>query len=464
MGESRIEKIIRSTTAGVPYTDPAGSDIEEALLELKEAIEQGGGGTTDYTDLENKPKINNVELSGNKAWSDLGLANPMHIAGRVDTVSELPQTASVGDVYLVGLTAAEKDEYVYTTTGWEYIGASMIPVDSELSPTSENPVQNKVINSVLNGKQDTISDLETIRSNATAGAEAAEVVTGIDSTANNYIELKSGRREYLSTTVPTGAIPTGSVGMGFDEGVYTYMSGTKVSEGVEIADSSDPHYQDKKFPFYANGQNLTDYTIYGNTGGVGDRTANLFNINDYSVGEASFIPKTITLEPNTTYTMSSNCPRYNNGALIVIGNVGESFTTANNGVYPNHPISRTADANGELLIGVRTNGGNYSPADYDTMLNEGNTPLPFEPYGYKIPVICGGQTTNIYLDSPLGANDSIDYATAQVTIPTVDGANTLICDTTVQPSKVSLTYTGWHSDLDDINSRLAAIEQAIANV
>lgn len=33
----------------------------------------GGGGTSDYTDLSNKPKINNVELSGNKSASDLGL-------------------------------------------------------------------------------------------------------------------------------------------------------------------------------------------------------------------------------------------------------------------------------------------------------------------------------------------------------------------------------------------------------
>lgn len=33
----------------------------------------GGGGTTDYEQLSNKPKINSVELSGNKSSSDLGL-------------------------------------------------------------------------------------------------------------------------------------------------------------------------------------------------------------------------------------------------------------------------------------------------------------------------------------------------------------------------------------------------------
>ena len=33
-----------------------------------------GGGTDDYTDLDNKPQINSVVLSGNKSASDLGLA------------------------------------------------------------------------------------------------------------------------------------------------------------------------------------------------------------------------------------------------------------------------------------------------------------------------------------------------------------------------------------------------------
>lgn len=33
----------------------------------------GGGGTSDYTNLTNKPKINNVELVGNKSLNDLGI-------------------------------------------------------------------------------------------------------------------------------------------------------------------------------------------------------------------------------------------------------------------------------------------------------------------------------------------------------------------------------------------------------
>lgn len=40
---------------------------------------QSSGGTSDYTDLTNKPSINNVTLTGNKTAADLGLATPSDI-------------------------------------------------------------------------------------------------------------------------------------------------------------------------------------------------------------------------------------------------------------------------------------------------------------------------------------------------------------------------------------------------
>lgn len=64
----------------------------------------GGGGTSDYNELSNKPKINSVPLTGNKSLEDLGIVNTV--------------------------------------------------VDSELSTTSENPVQNKIVTSAINEKLD----------------------------------------------------------------------------------------------------------------------------------------------------------------------------------------------------------------------------------------------------------------------------------------------------------------------
>lgn len=60
---------------------------------------QGGGGTSDYTDLENKPSINNVTLSGNKSLNDLGIVIP-DISGKLDTTKVKNETSTIaGDVY-----------------------------------------------------------------------------------------------------------------------------------------------------------------------------------------------------------------------------------------------------------------------------------------------------------------------------------------------------------------------------
>lgn len=69
---------------GTVTTLPAGSQAtasitgttENPLLNLGiPEGEQGSGGTTNYNELENKPQINGVELSGNKSGNDVGLVN-----------------------------------------------------------------------------------------------------------------------------------------------------------------------------------------------------------------------------------------------------------------------------------------------------------------------------------------------------------------------------------------------------
>ena len=94
------------------------------------------------------------------------------------------------------------------------------------------------------------------------------------------------------------------------------------------------------------------------------------------------------------------------------------------------------------------------------MLNSGSTALPYEPYGYRVPVtVTNGtdtQTTNIYLPEPLTkSGDNADYTdfvtqkqyyidgtSANVTLPalpTLPGTNTLSVGTTVQLSAVEVT-------------------------
>lgn len=45
-------------------------------------VQGGGGGTSDYTDLTNKPQINGVTLAGNKSLSDLGAASANDVSAK----------------------------------------------------------------------------------------------------------------------------------------------------------------------------------------------------------------------------------------------------------------------------------------------------------------------------------------------------------------------------------------------
>lgn len=65
------------TEEGTPFDATEMNDLENRIFA---AIEQGGGGggstgTYNYTELFNKPRINNHELDGNKSLGDLGIAS-----------------------------------------------------------------------------------------------------------------------------------------------------------------------------------------------------------------------------------------------------------------------------------------------------------------------------------------------------------------------------------------------------
>ena len=79
------------------------------------------------------------------------------------------------------------DSYYYDWTYWvlQPSGWRVITVDSALSSSSTNPVENRVVNSALSGKQATISDLATIRSWAALGATAIQPGANISTLTNN---------------------------------------------------------------------------------------------------------------------------------------------------------------------------------------------------------------------------------------------------------------------------------------
>ena len=175
---------------------------------------------------------------------------------------------------------------------------------------------------------------------------------------------------------------------------------------------------------------INNYQVYGET------VENLFDISEYTIGTTTFPTKTLMLEPNTAYTMSSDAPRYNGGALIFLSAVGESATTANSGVYNGHPITKTTDANGNIYVGLRDNGSGYDLSTYKTMLVKGSTvPTRYAPYDTPDGVGEASQL-GIQLDEPLRGlgdiKDTLDLSTGVLTrrigVAVLDGTGGQIPD------------------------------------
>lgn len=191
-------------------------------------------------------------------------------------------------------------------------------------------------------------------------------------------------------------------------------------------------------------------------GGIGNRTNNLFDL------KKSVSKKYINSNGNEATSLSPTPENTLNHSdyVSIESNVNYTFTctTSQNYSLENTIALCWFDENKNILsrntMNIRGNINNYSitalsPStakylivnfiayvdDAVFYLNEGTTTV-FEPYGYKVPVVCGGTTTNIYLDEPIGANESISLSDTNVNIPTIRGTNVLTVDTTVQPSNV----------------------------
>lgn len=217
--------------------------------------------------------------------------------------------------------------------------------------------------------------------------------------------------------------------------------------------------------FVSNGRNLVDYRIYGSSGGVGDRTANLYNesaavdTNYYISNNGKsvignfgdrFLRVRLNVTPSTYYVFSwlnVFLGSENNSAYIRIAEYTADnqfilrtlcdcsaqtdnaflFYTGNNTTYIVVHIDSETSSRGQHLSGIMIVSGNTAPTSY-------------EPYGYKIPIVCGG-TTTIYLDEPLDEGESISMSDTGISIPTINGSNTLSIGTTVQPSNMYIKYS-----------------------
>ena len=89
----------------------------------------GGGGTNDYNSLLNKPKINNVTLSGELSLSDLGIVNPVGMTG-----ATISSNGAAG--YVPRPLIADKDKFLKGDGTWSPVSASGVTIDILLNESS----------------------------------------------------------------------------------------------------------------------------------------------------------------------------------------------------------------------------------------------------------------------------------------------------------------------------------------
>ena len=217
---------------------------------------------------------------------------------------------------------------------------------------------------------------------------------------------------------------------------------------------------------------LKNYRIYGNTvdgESVGDRTANLFDgkfLQGYWAGaDGNFVASNkwictqkIPCKANTDYTFTfGNKSRWYlfawydiDGNYIEsndkhIGDTTKSQSVIFTATSPVNAAFMGIDIAGEQ---VGTTQFDIHPSDVtDLMLVEGSTPLPYEPYGYKVPVKIEGKNLlqNTATTQTLGADDTHPGITF-----TVNNDGSII----VNGSSVSAQSFKWEMDSITVGTQI----------
>ena len=164
--QSEYEALIAAIAGKVDKVEGKGlssNDFTDALLTKLNGIEAGANAYT-------LPAATASSLGGVKVGANLAVDSNGEISGNYSaaTTSANGLMSSTDKAKLDGIAA----------------GATAVTVDSAMSSTSENPVQNKVIYTELAGKVDTVSGKQLSTEDYTTAEKTK--LAGIEANANNY--------------------------------------------------------------------------------------------------------------------------------------------------------------------------------------------------------------------------------------------------------------------------------------
>lgn len=169
----------------------------------------GSGGTSDYTDLTNKPSINNVTLSGNKSLSDLGIqpsgnyvTNTDYAGGSTGGVIKVGNQVSLTN----GVITANKVSYsTYSSAGDNmFIGKGTLEnVITGKSLVDSSNVQSNYAHTIILSQNTTTGDLTVGIANYNGSTLDYGTIAGV--ATRDYVDDLVGDIETILTTLDIGS-------------------------------------------------------------------------------------------------------------------------------------------------------------------------------------------------------------------------------------------------------------------
>lgn len=185
---SRVENILETMLGRSEIKEPAQSRVEELLIELKEAIEEGGTGG-DITALTARIAKCERDISS------------------IETVDE---------------TQTQQIQSIVTSLGEFRTAIENLDTDVENKADKSTTYTKTEVDTALSAKQDTISDLATIRRGATLGATAVQPISGKGLSTNDFTDAEKTKLDsHVADTNNPHQVTKAQVGLGNVDNVAT---------------------------------------------------------------------------------------------------------------------------------------------------------------------------------------------------------------------------------------------------
>ena len=118
--DANVGDLFLNPTEGAIYACTVAGAAATAMWVYEMTLSGGGGGTSDYPDLTNKPSINGHTLLGNQTGADLGLANSSDIPTITDTYSGTSSDGMSGKAVKSAIDALDKSD---SAVSGQYVSA-----------------------------------------------------------------------------------------------------------------------------------------------------------------------------------------------------------------------------------------------------------------------------------------------------------------------------------------------------